>query len=65
MVRLVICFERNSVAFILDVIFRAMLHDPAFYPDPETFNPDRFLRDGKIDPDVLDPTRMAFGFGRR
>ena len=29
------------------------------------FNPDRFLKGGKLDPDVQDPTVAAFGFGRR
>ncbi|KAG5221036.1 cytochrome P450 [Salix suchowensis] len=29
------------------------------------FNPDRFLKDGEIDPNVLDPGQAAFGFGRR
>ena len=42
-----------------------MLHDPEDYPDPESFNPDRFIRDKAIDPDVRDPLPIAFGFGRR
>ncbi|KAJ3490425.1 hypothetical protein NLI96_g1432 [Meripilus lineatus] len=42
-----------------------MLHDPEEYPSPEVFNPDRFLKDGKIDPSVRNPLTIAFGFGRR
>ena len=53
---------------------RAILHDPVAYPDPESFNPGRFLRsradatddlDVELDPDVRDPSVAAFGFGRR
>ena len=29
------------------------------------YNPDRFLKDGKNDPAVRDPTAVAFGYGRR
>ncbi|TFK83547.1 cytochrome P450 [Polyporus arcularius HHB13444] len=43
----------------------AVLHDPEAYPEPECFRPERFLKDGKLNPDVRDPGTAAFGFGRR
>lgn len=44
----------------------AILHDETHYPDPFTFNPDRYFRpDGTFDSDVLDPCVAAFGYGRR
>ncbi|KAJ3516113.1 hypothetical protein NLJ89_g1321 [Agrocybe chaxingu] len=43
----------------------AMLNDEKVYPDPSTFNPDRFMRDGKLNLDVRDPAHACWGFGRR
>lgn len=42
-----------------------MSHNPIDYPSPEVFNPDRFLKDGKLNPAVRNPLTVAFGFGRR
>ena len=43
------------------------MYNPDDYPEPERFNPDRFLtEDGlRINPNVRNPTTLAFGFGRR
>ena len=44
---------------------RACMRDPTAYEDPEEFRPERFIRDGKLDPSVRDPSAFVFGFGRR
>ena len=41
------------------------MHDPDEYEDPDEFRPERFIRDGKLDPNIRDPLAFAFGFGRR
>ncbi|KAK7687643.1 hypothetical protein QCA50_008858 [Cerrena zonata] len=43
----------------------AMLRDPEDYPEPDRFRPERFIKDGKLNNDVRDPTSISFGFGRR
>ncbi|KAI0827125.1 CyP450 monooxygenase [Trametes gibbosa] len=43
----------------------AYSHDAARYPDPDAFKPERFLKEGKIDPAVEDPAEFVFGYGRR
>lgn len=43
----------------------AMLHDPKLYPDPLTFNPDRFWNLSESEMAEKDPRNFMFGFGRR
>ena len=43
----------------------AISRDSSIYPDPEAFNPDRFLKDGKTNHAVLNPEDRVFGSGRR
>jgi cytochrome P450 len=54
-------------SFHLDVHlrrFRAILHDPETYPDPEEFKPERFLNeDGSVRDDPA--LSLVFGIGKR
>ena len=43
----------------------AILRDPTIYPNPEAFDPDRFLKDGRLNPLVFNPEDRIFGTGRR
>ncbi|KAH6908270.1 cytochrome P450 98A3 [Coprinopsis sp. MPI-PUGE-AT-0042] len=43
----------------------AIMHDPDVFEDPMEFRPERYLKDGQLDPSVLDPEAAAFGYGRR
>lgn len=43
----------------------AMFRNESDYPNADVFNPDRFLKDGQIDPSVKDPELQQFGWGRR
>jgi len=46
-------------------ICRAICYDEKVYPSPDTYDPERFLKDGKLDPSVKDPEDRIFGTGRR
>jgi Cytochrome P450 len=41
------------------------MHDPKVFEDPMEFKPERYLKDGKLNTDLLDPMDVAFGYGRR
>ncbi|KAH9483138.1 Cytochrome P450 monooxygenase COX2 [Psilocybe cubensis] len=43
----------------------AILHDPEVFEDPMEFRPERYLKDGQLDPDARNPDCAAFGYGRR
>ena len=55
----------NSKFSLLNLIFRSLMHDPDVFNDPMVFQPERYLKDGKLNPDVRDPDSAVFGFGRR
>lgn len=42
-----------------------MLHDAEVYPDPMSFNPERFANLSKEESKAVDPRNFMFGFGRR
>ena len=41
------------------------MHDPKIYPNPEIFNPERYMKDGALNPGAPNPANVVFGFGRR
>jgi cytochrome P450 len=47
-------------------LVRAILHNPEDYPNPEVFDPERYLTStGGFNPSVRNPRTACFGFGRR
>ncbi|KAF9244242.1 cytochrome P450 [Melanogaster broomeanus] len=53
----------TTQAFMFAVT-RAMLRDPETYPEPNSFKPERFFKDGKLD-DEPSTSNIGYGFGRR
>lgn len=57
---------RYITVTVLSTSSRAVLHDEKTYPNPEAFDPTRFLTsDGQLNKDAPDPSEVMFGFGRR
>ena len=56
-------FSRRDA--LSDCKHRAILHDDEAYENPLSFNPDRFIKDGRLNTEIRDPATAAFGFGRR
>jgi cytochrome P450 len=44
-------------------LVRAMLHNPDVYPEPHSFKPERYFKDGKLD-DEVSTSHIGYGFGR-
>ena len=44
---------------------RQCLHNETDFPDPDIFNPDRFIGDSVLNSSKIDPRDFAFGYGRR
>jgi cytochrome P450 len=42
-----------------------MTRDERMYPEPELFNPDRFMIQDMTEANLMDPKDFIFGFGRR
>jgi cytochrome P450 len=42
-----------------------MTRDEQMYPEPELFNPERFMNEDGTEADPADPMDLVFGFGRR
>lgn len=50
-----------------NVRIRTILRDPTLFPDPHTFNPDRYFKPSSDEAMERrrDPRAYVFGFGRR
>jgi len=47
------------------IMYRAICYDETVYPAPHTYDPERFLKGGKLNRSVKDPEDRVFGTGRR
>ena len=54
-----------SEDILISPTFRAHLHDPTVYPEPDRFIPERFLGPDGRPSNANDPTKFMFGYGRR
>ncbi|KAF9244245.1 cytochrome P450 [Melanogaster broomeanus] len=56
--------SRITTQAFMFAVTRAMLRDPETYPEPNSFKPERFFKDGKLD-DEPSTSNVGYGFGRR
>ena len=55
----------SLLSSVLISLIRSILHDAETFNNPMEYQPERYLKDGKLNPDAADPACVAFGFGRR
>ena len=55
----------KALSKLYGIHVRAIARDPKVFPSPDVFMPERFLKDGQLNPDVRDPASFSFGYGRR
>ena len=58
-------YEGLLILSVLIFLFRSIVHDSKYFNDPMKYQPERYLKDGILNPDVIDTDSIAFGFGRR
>lgn len=49
----------------LDSVYRTVCYNEVVYPEPQIYDPERFMKDGKLNRSVLNPEERVFGSGRR
>ncbi|KAF9552412.1 cytochrome P450 [Agrocybe pediades] len=52
-------------SIILPNIWALLRDENRYGPDTSAFIPERFLKDGELNPEIVDPATIAFGYGRR
>ena len=57
--------DQRLLSVLIFFLFRSIVHDAKHFDDPMKYQPERYLKDGILNPDVLDTDSIAFGFGRR
>ena len=54
-----------GLIYVLTSLLRSILNDPKVFNNPMEYQPERYLKDGKLNPDMMDRDSVAFGYGRR
>jgi hypothetical protein len=58
-------YERSPAALFMSCLslFGSILHDPKVFNNPIEYQPEWYLKDGKLNPDARGDS-VAFGYGR-